>query len=160
MQENSNENIKATDDIAELPTTLRNLCLVYFGCCFVAVVITILMLIVVGFKLNLFFVGVAIAAFCGIFAVRKTKEFLNGNYMTVRGTCIDSYLTGKFKWKMRDILIATEDNDTYSFSVSAQRSYRVLAGDKVIVYIPSGTQYYEKDGVKVIPAFYGYERIR
>lgn len=160
MQENRNENIRATDDIAELPATLRNLCLVYFGCCFVAVVITILMLIVVGFKLNLFFVGVAIAAFCGVFAVQKTKKFLKGDYQTISGTCIDSYLTGKLKWKMREILIATADNDTYSFSVSAQRNYRILAGDKVTVYIPSGTQYYVKDGVNVIPAFYGYERIK
>lgn len=152
------KNGTAISDISMLPTTMRNQCLVLYGSSFIAIIITILMLIVVQFNMTYLLSGIGVAAICGFLAVRNTKKFMSGDYHAVNGTCIDSYLTGKLKWKMREILIATEDNDTYSFSVSAQRNYRILAGDKVTVYIPTGTQFYEKDGVNVIPAFYGYER--
>lgn len=103
-------------------------------------------------------VGLLLIAILGAYAVILYRTYSSGNYDYVDGVCIDAHKSGwrKQYWQM---IIADSENNTYSIKTMVKRQYRILPGDKVVVYVPKGLQITENgDGIYEINELYGFMR--
>ena len=105
-------------------------------------------------------IGLILIAILGTYAVILYRTYSSGNYDYIDGVCIDAHKPGwrKQYWKM---IIADSENNTYSVNTMVKRKYRILPGDKVVIYVPKGLELTENgDGIYEIKELYGFMRHR
>ena len=105
-------------------------------------------------------IGLILIAVLGTYAIILYRTYSSGNYDYVDGVCIDAHKAG---WRRQywQIIIADNENNTYSVKTMVKRRYRILPGDKVVVYVPKGLELTENgDGIYEIKELYGFMRHR
>ena len=103
-------------------------------------------------------IGLILIAVLGTYVVILYRTYSSGNYDYVDGVCIDAHKAG---WRRQywQIIIADNENNTYSVKTMVKRRYRILPGDKVVVYVPKGLEITENgDGIYEINELYGFMR--
>ncbi len=103
-------------------------------------------------------IGLILIAILGAYAAMLYRTYSTGNYDYIDGVCIDAHKAGwrKQYWQM---IIADNENNTYSVNTIVKRKYRILPGDKVVVYVPKGLEVAENgDGIYEINELYGFMR--
>lgn len=144
------------EDAVSLPGPLRNVCLIFaaMGSLFLFAGVKI-----VSSSITLGVASIVVAVGFFAYATAKFLAFSRGKYKYIDGICIDSNPL-KLLSRSCEILITTADNDTYALMTPKKKQGRLLPGDKVTVYMPMDVILSEKEGIKYISAFYGYERHR
>ncbi len=142
------------EEFTSLPEPLRNVILIFaaMGSLFLFVGVKAISTSAV---MGVFSILVAVGVFS--YTIAKFIAFSNGKYKYIDGICIDSNPLKLFS-RSCEILISTADNDTYALMLPKKKQGRLLPGDKVTVYMPMDVAVSEKEGIKYISAFYGYER--
>ena len=105
-------------------------------------------------------IGLILIAILGAYAAILYRTYSTGNYDYVDGICIAAHKAG---WRKQywQIIIADNENNTYSVNIIAKRKHRIFPGDKVIVYVPKGLEITENDnGIYEINELYGFMRHR
>lgn len=141
------------------PALMQNIQTLIFGIvvCIVCILFGMTSFGIVSF---LTAIGLILIAILGTYAVILYRTYSSGNYDYIDGVCIDAHKPDwrKQYWKM---IIADSENNTYSVNTMVKRKYRILPGDKVVIYVPKGLELTENgDGIYEIKELYGFMRHR
>lgn len=148
------------EELAKIPPALmQNIQTLIFG---IVVCIACILFGMTSFGIVSFLtaIGLILIAILGTYAVILYRTYSSANYDYIDGICIDAHKTGwrKQYWKM---IIADSENNTYSVNTMVKKKYRILPGDKVVIYVPKGLELTENgDGIYEIKELYGFMRHR
>ncbi len=113
-----------------------------------------------GFFSFITFIGLILIAVLGTYAIILYRTYSKGNYDCIEGMCKDAHKAG---WRKQywQIIITDDKGNTYSVNTVVKKRYRILPGDKVVVYVPKGLEMTENvDGIYEINEVYGATRYR
>ena len=102
--------------------------------------------ILAGIFITIFFVASSFLLF---------RRAVAGEYVVIRGECLDVTLTAVRKWT-KMVIVQTEDKRTIKIMIK-QRLKKIRVGSKIMLYVASNMPVYETKGVHILSSYLALE---